>query len=89
MNDPFPRSQLKGLGETLPRDSEEGRGGALREYDFLTLVGPCQNQPGHVCDVMMTQKGGAPQTSTQTSCGLCDGCLLDMMGCYLQRLCYR
>lgn len=84
MDDPFPRSQLEGLGETLSRDSEEGRGGALGEYDVLTLVGPCQNRAGHVCDVMVTQKGGAPRTSTQTSCALCEGCLLDMMGCYLQ-----
>lgn len=47
MNDPFPGSQFKGLGEALSRDSEEGRGGALREYYFPTLIGPCGNPWGH------------------------------------------
>lgn len=42
MNDPLPRSQFKGLGESLSWDSKEGRRGALREYYFLTLIGPCR-----------------------------------------------
>lgn len=55
MDDPFPGSQLKGLGEALSRDSEEGRGGALGEYYFPTLIGPCGNPWGHLCDVMLTE----------------------------------
>lgn len=41
MNDPLPRSQFKGLSKTLSRDSKEGWRGALGEYYFLTLIGPC------------------------------------------------
>lgn len=65
MEDPLPGGQVKGLGEALPRDGQEGGGGAPREYHLRTLIGPCgaANQDSEVTmEQRSKRKPDEPQT---------------------------